>query len=133
MHKNAKQPTSVRPFFLSADVNYDRLPDSFKSAFTNIIEPLYQELVLEAPNALERAGGSAFVFWLTEEILRQLAAGHGMDLALSQTDEQRERQEKAVERCLRVGAAKDKALSALVRLRKFANSPRFKSFALPQE
>lgn len=133
MHKNVKQPTSVRPFFLSAEVNYDRLPDSFKSAFTNIVEPLYQELVLEAPNALERAGGSSFVFWLTEEILRQLAAGHGMDLALSQTDEQRERQEKAVDRCLRVGAAKDKALSALVRLRKFANSPRFKSFALPSE
>lgn len=133
MHKNARQPTSVRPFFLSADVNYDRLPESFKSAFTAVIEPLYQELVIEAPNALERAGGSAFVFWLTEEVLRQLTAGHGMDLSLSQTEEQRERQEQAVERCCRVGAAKDKALSALIRLRKFANTPRFKSFPLPPE
>jgi hypothetical protein len=28
MQKNAKQPTSVRPFFLSAEVNYDRFRSS---------------------------------------------------------------------------------------------------------
>ena len=47
MNKNAKQSTSVRPFFLAPEVNFDQLPECFKRAFTNIIEPLYRELVLE--------------------------------------------------------------------------------------
>lgn len=126
---NPTETTSIRPYFLASSVDFEQLPESVKAVFDSIIEPLYRELVIEAPNALERAGGATFVFWLTEETLRQIAVGGSMDVLQTQSDAQSEAREKAVVRCLRVSSAKDKALAALARLRKFADSRRRESLS----
>ena len=122
MVNGAKSKPRIRPLFVPSSIDFERLPEDVKQVFETIIGPVYEELVLEPECALERAGGATFVFWLMEELLRQLDLGGSLNFSRKQSDAQREDREKAVVRCLRVSAAKERALGALVRLRKFART-----------
>ncbi len=116
---------SVRPYFMPENVNYDLLPVSVKIALETIVEPAYSELVLSAPNALERSMGASFVFLLAEEVLNHFEIGRQMDLAQTQCAADREQREQALSRYLKLLGAKNSALNALMRLRKLPSFPRF--------
>jgi hypothetical protein len=51
------QSPSPRPLWIPPDVKIDSLPAALQRAITEIINPAYRELVLEAQSAIERAAG----------------------------------------------------------------------------
>lgn len=121
MSTAAEPTTSSRPYFIPEGTDFDALSEPVRLAFRTIVEPAYQELVLGAPNPLERAQGATFVFLLAEEVLSQFELGLQMDLSQTQVaedHERRERRERALSRMLRVLGAKNSALQALLRLRR---------------
>jgi hypothetical protein len=120
-----EQTQTIRPYFLPEGVDFDSLPRSVQAAFTTIVDPAYSELVLAAPNALERSMGATFVFLLAEEVLNHFEIGRQMDLAQAQSPADREERGQALNRYLKLLGAKNVALNALLRLRKLPSFPRF--------
>jgi hypothetical protein len=118
-------PQTVRPYFLPEAVDFNALPASIQAAFTTIINPAYRELVLAAPNALERSMGASFVFLLAEEVLNHFEIGKQMDLAQTQNATDGDARQKALGRYLKLLGAKNAALNALMRLRRLPPFPRF--------
>lgn len=118
MNRAPKQPPSVRPYFLPEGIDFNALPASIQDAFTAIVEPAYRELVMAAPNALERSMGATFVFLLAQEVLNHFEIGRGMDLAQVQSDADRDLRDQALGRYLKLLGAKNAALNGLMRLRK---------------
>ena len=59
------------PYFIPANLDFKRLPGSFRNAVDDIISPAYQELVLAAPTSLERSAGMTFCFGMWIELLEQ--------------------------------------------------------------
>ena len=59
------------PYFIPADLEFKRLPGSFRKAVDDIILPAYQELVLEAPTSLERSAGTTLCCDMWFELLEQ--------------------------------------------------------------
>lgn len=118
MKSNQTPNTSARPYFVPTDVDFEALPDAIKIAFQAIVQPAYDELVLSAPNALERAMGTSFVFLLAEEVLNHFEIGRQMNLSQIQSAADREQREQALSRYLKLLGAKNSALNALLRLRK---------------
>lgn len=118
MSTAAEPTTSSRPYFIPEGTDFDTLPESVRLAFRTIVEPVYQELVLGAPNPLERAQGATFVFLLAEEVLSHFELGRQMDLSQTQVAEDHERRERALSRVLRVLGAKNSAFHALLQLRR---------------
>lgn len=118
MSTAAEPTTSSRPYFIPEETDFEALPESVRLAFCTIVEPAYQECVLGAPSALERAQGATFVFLLAEEVLSHFELGRQMNLSQTQVAEDHERRERALSRMLRVFGAKSSAFHALLRLRK---------------
>jgi hypothetical protein len=114
----ASEPKRIRPYFLPETVDIDTLPRAVRAAFTTIVEPAYQELVLGATRALERSAGASFVFLLAEEVLNHFEIGRQMNLDQSQTADDRAQCEQALARHLKLVGAKNSALGALLRIRK---------------
>ena len=52
---DAASPADSRPYWLPGDLDIDALPEGLRLAISQILTPAYEELVLAAPNALERA------------------------------------------------------------------------------
>ncbi len=125
MSTAAEPTTSSRPYFVPEGTDFAALPEPVRLAFCTIVEPAYQELVLGAPNALERAQGATFVFLLAEEVLSQFELGRQMNLSQTQVAEDHERRERDLSRLLRVLGAKNSAFHALLRLRKLPFFTRF--------
>ena len=116
---------SARPYFVASDIDFESLPQSVKVAFQTIVEPAYTELVVSAPNALERSMGASFVFLLAEEILNHFEIGRDMDLAQTQAGADREQRDKALAQYLKLLSAKNAALHALLRIRRLPPLFRF--------
>lgn len=114
----------TRPYFVP-EMDFDALPESVKVAFRTIVEPAYAELVLAAPNALERSMGASFVFLLAEEVLNHFEIGREMDLAQTQAGAAREQRDKAFAQFLKLLGAKNAALHALLRIRRLPPLFRF--------
>lgn len=115
---NVEEEGAGKPHFLPPGLDYASLPEAIQGVFVSVIDPLHQELVVAAPNAIERAAGTTIVFWFAEEVLRQSELGGSMDFSHAADEAGRELREKSVFRCLKVSAAKEKALATLIRLRK---------------
>ena len=58
---DAASPADSRPYWLPGDLDIDALPEGLRLAISQILTPAYEELVLAAPNALERATGAAIL------------------------------------------------------------------------
>lgn len=120
-----ESPPTIRPYFLPDNVDFGSLPEAVQVAFRTIVEPVYVELVLNAPTALERSAGASVVFLLAEEMLQHFEIGRRMDLTLAQDAAEREQREKALARHLKLLGAKNSALATLQRIRKLPPNFRF--------
>lgn len=130
MKEESPPRAAPRPYFLPPEIELETLPEAVQIAIQSIIEPAYAELVLAAPNPLERSMGISFVFLLTEEVLSHFELGRQMNLDQTQGDEERARRERDLARYLKLFGAKTSALHALLRLRKLPPLARFSS-AMP--
>jgi hypothetical protein len=76
-HAGDKQP--VRPYWLPAATSLESLPPEVQDLFRYVVEPAYEELVINCGDALERSVGTCLVQLLWELGLEQLAAGAAVD------------------------------------------------------
>jgi hypothetical protein len=61
----------IRPYFLPEDLDFEALPESVRTAIDEIVVPAYEELVVGARSALEKAAGASFAYLLAIEVLDQ--------------------------------------------------------------
>jgi hypothetical protein len=109
-------PDPLRPLWVPEGVRVEDLPPTVQAAVAEIINPLYQELVLEAPSALLRLCGLqiAHMAWL-------IVVGQ-RDLAAARTAAEREERDvpafyKALERHLRAVKMSDTLTKTVMQLR----------------
>lgn len=107
------------PYFLPDDFDFDGLPSVVQRAICELVQPAYDELVLGAHDALERAAGASFTFLLLLEVLEQFNLMDQLDKNLRQGRGCRSLQDEDVIRHLRLAGAKDKVAGFLLRLRTF--------------
>jgi len=101
-----------RPYFLPAEINFAALSPEVQLALQEVVQPVYDDLVLRARNSLERATGVTIAFLLTQEVLEQIALGRD---ALSEAKSKD--RERALCRYLKMVGAKHQAQSMLLKLK----------------
>ena len=125
---SAKPPAShppSQPHWLPAGVEYEQLPKNLRRAIRDVIEPTYQELVLEAKSGLARSTGLTIVHLLWLEVLDQLELDvptgvvSSFDLLHDLSSGSRQ---ALIERHLRLVHAKLKASDLLCRLHAYAGA-----------
>src|SRR4051812_41663379 len=107
MPTSRRPPT--RPPFVPAGAVFEDLPQDVRTALTEVINPLYEELVLRAETPLQRAAGLSVVHaaWLEVVLQHDL----GRDLAAVLADGAGERvadHREAIGRYMLVAAMRDK-------------------------
>jgi hypothetical protein len=122
---NAKAAvTKLRPYFLPPGVEWDAIPNSVRLALDAIVLPAYQEMVLGAPNSLERATGASLVFLLCLEVLEHFELGNRLNLSgVSPGDDQAEL-DRAISKHLKLVGAKQHAANFLARLQNLRSKSR---------
>jgi hypothetical protein len=125
VNEGEKPQNLTRPYFLPEEIDFDTLPEAVRAALNSIVAPAYQNLVITAPNPLERSMGVSFVFLLTEEILTHFELGRQMALDRKPDDDERRNRERELSQYLRLLSAKTSALHALLRLRKLPPLARY--------
>jgi hypothetical protein len=96
-------------------VDFASLPQEVRAAATEIVDPLYEQLVVGVPDALEKSTGLTVVHLVWQEILDQQKLGKGyQDDPLLESLGNRE---EILARHLQLIDAKVKASYVLVRLR----------------
>ena len=131
METDTEPARSTRPYFVPEGIDFDSLPEPVKLALQTVVQPAYDELVVAAPNALERSVGASVVFLLTEEVLGQFELGRQMDFTQTAGATDRTEREKALAHYLQLVGAKNSATNALLRLRRFPSFPRFTPMGPP--
>jgi hypothetical protein len=120
MHNEDDQPPKVhepiQPYWLPENMVLDDLPNGVKAAMEGIIGPGYRELVVGAPDALERLAAMSLVHLSHLEALEQVELGR--DLAAAEAKDR----DKRVAEHVRLVGAKLRAVSFVHRLRQ-ARSP----------
>lgn len=106
---------SVRPYWVPANVQFDKIPKRVQLALQTVLQPAYDELVLAASDPLERSTGTTFVFlvWLELSEQFQIGAEFQRDATLQPPAENRL---AAIGNYLRVIGAKQKVAGFLLRL-----------------
>ena len=107
---------STRPFFVPAGIDFESLSDPVKIAFTALVEPTYQELVMGATSALERSAGTTLTFLLALEVIDQVTLGRSMEVAATPNDAATSAREKTMAGFLRLIGAKQRVENFLLRL-----------------
>lgn len=113
---NAQTP---RPYFIPAGLDFEALPPAVQLAAAELVQPAYDELVLQATGALERAAGSSFVCLMFFELLEQCELGRQVADQIEQGAPNPSPREEDFQRHLRLIGAKGKAGEFLLRLRQF--------------
>ena len=106
-------------YFLPDDFDFDGLPAVVQRAIRELVQPAYDELVVGAHDALERAASASFTFLLLLEVLEQFNLTDQLGQNLKQGRGCRSLQDEDVIRHLRLAGAKDKVAGFLLRLRTF--------------
>lgn len=109
--------TGPRPLWMPPGLKFDSLPENIQRAITEIINPLYEELVLAAPNGFERATGLTYVHTTWLELIEQIQFGNVLEGTLPRgkgLDDQSDR----IDRLLRIIASKDRSAKFLLQIRK---------------
>lgn len=109
-----KERKIVRPYFVPDGVEWDALPPGLRVALEALVAPAYQELVVDARNALERSAGSSLTFLLVQEILEQFSITADVDLTAVQKNFPARRQE--MDPHLRLLNAKQKIANFIQRM-----------------
>ena len=107
----------VRPFWVPPGVEFEELPEGLQLALQEIFSPLYEELVLNAPTALERATGLSLCYTTWLELVDEYALAREMGPDLTQ-GELSEAMRGRIERHLRISGAKGKCTNILLQLRR---------------
>src|SRR5690349_11866304 len=102
--------------FIPENVDWDALSESHRVAITTVVQPVYEEYVVRATDALERSAGSSITSCLVMELLDQLEVGGLLGGAEDAKDERRNR-ERLFSRLLRTTTVKQKLTDGLMRLR----------------
>lgn len=68
-----------RPYWIPDGIDFEALPNALQLAITGIVNPAYQELVLEAADALARSAGTTLVHLLWLELLQQFELGNQLE------------------------------------------------------
>jgi hypothetical protein len=109
-------PPNIRPLFVPRNVDFNALAPELQTAITAVINPAYRELVLGAPEGLEKSTGLSIVYLLWLEVLEQQRLAETWQTAddggMSPTD-----RAEQIARHLRLVLAKVKVSSFLLRLR----------------
>ena len=109
--------TALRPYWIADNMDIDALPAGLRLAISEILEPAYRELVIEAATALERATGASFVHLLYLELQEQFNLGHTMPGTA--VNGQVVNRQAALDRLLRLIGAKQKAANFLQRIKEW--------------
>lgn len=117
-NKSTADSGAPRPFWIPPGLDFDRLPEALQAAITEIVEPMYRELVVQARNGLEKGTGLTVVHLCCLEILDQIQLGRSTEDAASTTKTAEDRC-KLIAQHLRLVQAKIKASGFLHRLQKF--------------
>ena len=104
------EPGCTPPYWLS-EVMWEDLPKGLQAAIEGIVGPGYEDLVMAAPDAMERLAGVSVVHLTHLEILDQ------MQLALESPAAKPEDRRGMVESHVRLVGAKTRAMAFLHRLR----------------
>jgi hypothetical protein len=107
--------SQTRPVWMPDNVRPEDLSPELKAVLAEIIQPLYDEVVLRAPSALERATGLALVHMKWVELLEQRELAHRLTPMMF--GEEATTALRAVERHLRVVSAQDKLTKTLMQVR----------------
>ena len=110
---------SLRPYFIPDELDFDELPAAVQVAVEALVAPAYQELVLQAPSALERAAGASFVHLLFLELLEQFELGQQISENVKSAGNRTSPREADLRRHLRLLSAKERAGTFLLRIRQF--------------
>lgn len=117
--------SSARPAFLPPSVDFDALPARVRQALVFVVEPVYEELVVGACSAAERAAGSALVLLTSLEVIQQFALAQATDFTTlaAETDEHRLAREKLVRAHLRLARHKLRVAGIVFRLQRQRTAP----------
>lgn len=113
-----KPVRDTRPLWIPPDLTFDNLPPALQIALTEVIGPLYRELVLEAPTELERSAGLTLVHAAWLEVHKQIELNRTLVDPLSRgegTDELA----KLVAESLRLAGTKDRLTKTYLQVRIF--------------
>lgn len=114
-------PDGARPLFIPPGVDWEALPEELQQAISALVNPAYQNLVLEARSGLEQSTGLTLVHLLWLEILDQIQLGQLL-LAADSADSAdcgAESRARAIAQHLKLVQAKLKAGSFVLRLEEF--------------
>lgn len=110
-------PPRPRPYFVPADLDYDSLPEAVRIAVDELVQPAYNQLVLQTSTALERSAGATYVCLLFLELLDQFDLGSQVAYRVSQRAESAAPRDDALNRYMRLAGSKERAGLFLLRIR----------------
>jgi hypothetical protein len=109
-------PPDTRPLWTPPGADFSKLSPSLQYALREIVDPLYKELVLEAPNAFERSIGITYCSLAWLELSRQVELGELEFLRPGQGPP--EGCQERIAQYLRLVAVKDRTARFLLELAK---------------
>jgi hypothetical protein len=115
---SAPQPAGKRPFWVPTGVKFDALPRALQAAIAEVLNPLYEQTVLEAPTALERAAALTHVHLQWLELLEQYDLGRAM-APLVAKGESTSTHREGIARHLRLAGAKERSGKFLLQVQGF--------------
>lgn len=113
-----RTPPGPRPLWIPPGLKFDELSPALQIGVTDILNPVYSELVLEAEDPLEKSCALTFVHLLWLELIEQIDLGQDMEPTL-RARQGTEPHEDKVLRHLRLLKHKDKAARFLFDVRRF--------------
>lgn len=103
-----------RPYWIPAGVNFDAFPEQLRLAITEVINPVYRDLVLGAEGGLEKSTGISIVSLLWMELLGQIEMGEDLADPRMMQDHG-----ELINRLIRLSEAKVRASNFCQRLREY--------------
>ncbi len=109
----------VRPFWFPADLEFEKLPREFQVAVTEIVVPIYEELVVHEHDPIVRSAGATLAFLTCLEIAQQCEIGANFASALD--SKAVEKLTKQLSKLLALSGAKAQIMTAIRRWRESQN------------
>jgi hypothetical protein len=107
-----------RPLWIPPGLKFDALAPALQGAIKDIVDPAYDELVLQAQTALERSSGLTYVHLLWLELVEQIDLGKDMSQTLPLGEGTGAHQEKML-RHMRLISQKDKVAKFLLEVQRY--------------
>src|SRR5262245_22990136 len=118
----SSEPGGIRPLWVPEHVSFDKLPPALQQAIVDIFNPAYEQLVLEAPTALERSTGLSYMHLLWLELVGQQEIGRAMYPASGSPADQKNAQKK-ISQYIALVQSKTSVGKFLLQIRKYNERP----------